>query len=156
MIFEEYKNMLVVKENKIITETTVFEDNKHNIRLFCAPTQKKIFGKTAYFKLYDHKDIRKAKRVARICFYSPKYVIHDTDPNGCSPWWLGTKDIDILIEILNKKPTRKNAKYDTCWKELIYIFNHYVQSEHPEDIIPESMFYKMPDYTKLKYREVIK
>lgn len=135
-----------------LNEKAVYRDERNKMLVFCRPSDKKVYGAKAYFKVYDSADHRKARKVARICFYEPKYVIHDSDPDNCSTWFLNSSEIKNLISIL-KKPNNIGARYKNTWEALIDAFNSVVKSNHPEDMIDKQL--PIPDYNLLSIREVI-
>lgn len=141
-----YKDIIPLNENSI------YKDQRNNILIFCRPSDKKVYGRKAYFKVYNSSEQRKAKKVARICFYEPKYVIHPNDPDGCSQWFLNSSEIKVLINILKSK-NNIGVRYPSTWSALINTFNSVVKSNHPEDIIDMNL--PIPDYTLLSRKECI-
>ena len=136
----------------VLNEKAIYRDEKNKMLIFCRPSDKKVYGKTAYFKVYDSADHRKARKVARICFYEPKYVIHNSDPDNCKSWELNSSEIKNLMAIL-KKPNNVGLRYSNTWEALIDSFNSVVKSNHPEDMMDTNL--PMPDYSLLIKKEVV-
>ena len=152
-LFDEIYKGMKETEAEFINENSIYKDQKHNMLIFCRPSDKKVYGRTAYFKVYNSCEQRKATKVARICFYEPKYVIHHNDPDNCSTWFLNSTEIKNLISIL-KIQNNVGIRYQSTWEALINTFNSIVKSNHPEDIIPVNI--PIPDYNLLSRKECIK
>ena len=144
-LFDEiYKDMK--NDVKIINEAVVYSDTDSNMSVFVKPSETRLSGRKAYFKVYNSAKHSSVTKVARVCFYEPKYVIHDNDMEGFDNWYLSSKEIKKLIRILNK-----NVKGVSVWKLLIAEYNRCcVNSNEMID-----MNLSIPDYTNLKYKEVI-
>ena len=72
----------------------------------------------SYFKLYNHKDYKKASKVARINFKFPEYV-HHVNRDGKKDWALNSRERAKLLEVLNMVVFRG----ETVWTMLILSFN---------------------------------
>lgn len=140
----------IYKGKLILTEKAIYRDEKNKMLIFCRPSDKKIYGKEAYFKVYDSADHRKARRVARLCFYEPKYIIHDNDPDNCKTWRMNSSEIKNLLLIL-QKPNNIGIRYASTLEALIDSFNLVVRSNHPEDMIDTNL--PIPDYKLLLRKE---
>ena len=140
MFDEIYESMDFHLNKDIIEERTIAIDSKNNISIFCRPTDTKISGEDAYFKVFNSVDYLKATKVARICFFGPKYIIHK-NRDGKENWNLKAKDKKILIALLNSKSS--NANFDTIWEETIAEYNKCCPNDKIDINIP------IPDYTKL-------
>ena len=54
-----------------------------------------------YFKVYDSTSVTKSRRVARISFLEPVYIIH-SDEGGKEPWILNSSEKKSLMKFLDK------------------------------------------------------
>lgn len=78
-----------------------------------------------YFKVYDSFSIDKARRVARLSFNEPKYIIHK-DGLGKQPWFMNASEKKYILSILKKNK-------HSVWKKLIANWNkekYQVKSRH--------------------------
>ena len=84
-----------------------------------------------YFKVYDNLSIGRAKKLARIKFRSPEYVIHYN-----SNWVLNTKEKKELIKFL-KEPNKLLDGVSTNWQYAIVMFNReaYLNEHSFQDLI---------------------
>ncbi len=112
-------------------------------------------GRTgSYFKLYNHKEYRKASKVARIDFRNPEYIYH-VHHDGKKDWALNSHERAKLLEILNMKIFHG----ETVWKMLILNFNlegglnynESMKNKMKKLIYPNHLPIDLPipDYTKL-------
>ena len=110
----------------------------------------------SYFKLYNHKDYKKARKVARINFKSPEYIYH-INRDGKKDWALNSRERVKLLEVLNMVVFRG----ETVWTMLILSFNlegglNFSESEMnkmKKMIYPNHLPIDLPipDYTKLRF-----
>ena len=110
----------------------------------------------SYFKLYNHKDYKKASKVARINFKSPEYIYH-INRDGKKDWALNSRERVKLLEVLNMVVFRG----ETVWTMLILSFNlegglNFSESEMnkmKKIIYPNHLPIDLPipDYTKLRF-----
>lgn len=84
-----------------------------------------------YFKVYDNLSIGKAKKLARIKFRSPDYVIHYN-----SNWVLNSKEKKDLINFL-KEPNTLLDDIENNWQYAIIMFNReaYLNEHKFKDLI---------------------
>ena len=110
----------------------------------------------SYFKVYNHKDYRKADKVARINFRKPEYIYH-VNSDGKKDWALNSRERTKLLEILNMVVFHG----ETVWTMLILSFNlegglgaqktamnkmdNLIYHKHLPIDLP------IPDYTKLRF-----
>ena len=110
----------------------------------------------SYFKVYNHKDYRKADKVARINFRKPEYIYH-VNSDGKKDWALNSKEHAKLIKVLNTV----DFLGETVWIMLILFFNsegglNFGESEKNKMdnlIYPKHLPIDLPipDYTKLRF-----
>lgn len=97
-------------------------------------------GGNAYFKFTDAESFKSAKRIIRISFTEPIYIVHNNQDK------LTRKEIKWLIKALNKPTKDKLGRPCTVWIALIREFNDI----SPLYKLPETL--EIPDYTKLETR----
>lgn len=68
-----------------------------------------------YFKVYDSFSIDKAKRIARLSFDEPKYIIHK-DGLGKQSWFMNAFEKKYIVRLLKKNR-------HSVWKKLISNWN---------------------------------
>lgn len=147
----------IIKENNVISleEGTAYIDNgKNGVLLFASPSTTHKYGKKAYFKICNNSTYSKSTKVARICFYEASYIIHKRDPHGKETWFLSSREIKMLNDILLQKPNNITSTKQTVWEELIYQFNKGVKDHDPTSVIPENL--AIPDYSNLIYKNIKK
>lgn len=135
---------------------TIGRDNRKGLLMQVNPDE----GRQGleYFKLYNAFNHSNAKKMARIEFRRPEYVVHG-NMMGKSKWFLNAREKDDLMDFLNSKnATRPDLNN---WKYGIVAFNNE-KGLDPEDTeqnllsagtlnhpryLPFDL--KMPDYRQL-------
>ncbi|MDE6035609.1 MAG: hypothetical protein K2G36_06830 [Ruminococcus sp.] len=149
-----------IEEGEILTEFATVERNDNlNISLAVNPDQNRNLKYMEYFKFYNDKNPYKARKIARIKFRSPEYVIHHKN-RGKENWFPNSKEKRILMQLL-RQPCEKHPGF-SIWQGLILDFNYetglsYEETKrnkqlsrfgmpHPE-YLPIDL--KIPDYSEL-------
>lgn len=123
---EELKKFLTEEELQSIDPlamlemATVVSDRKgqHIIKnISINPDATRNWFGEEYFKVYDNLSIGKAKKLTRIKFGSPEYVIHYN-----SNWVLNNKEKKDLIKFL-KEPNKRVPGINNNWQYGILMFN---------------------------------
>ena len=156
-LISEYRNKIAIPEQGVVLEGKAISDRKYNISIIVEAKPYYNYGVIAYFKCYNHANESKATHCVRVCFKIPRYLDHN-DPMGKKFWELSSKDIKILLEILQSPPSNKSGR-DTTWDELIYQYAEAVgllteyqtatiyKNNIHDNIVPKDC--PIPDYTKL-------
>lgn len=139
-LFDEIHENLVSENQDLFLERTIEVDKKNGMSVYCKQSDTRISGKDAYFKVYNSAEHSSATKVTRVCFYTPKYIMH-RDPERKENWTLKAKEKKQLMDLLNKKSRNKN--FDRVWDELIFEYNKCNPADRIDSSIP------IPDYTKL-------
>ena len=151
-----FKNFEVNNNIECLTELVVGLDIRSGFSVHVNPDPKRDGDE--YFKIYNSPNYNKAKKIARIKFKEPKYVIHQ-NKDGKVNWSLNSCEKKNLIDFLSSKNS-KNPNL-TNWEVAIILFNavlslsldknnkkiKYNKSKKQQE--PLSLDLKMPDYKKL-------
>ena len=140
--------------NPLLCEkANVYIDDDLNINL---QVNRNEGSNDSYFKMYNHKDYRKADKVARINFRKPEYIYH-VNSDGKKDWALNSKERAKLIKVLNME----FYPGPSVWKMLILDFNlegglgtHKTVLNKMDNLIyPKHLPIDLPipDYTKLRF-----
>lgn len=143
-----------------LTEMSMVADDKSNggMMILISIDQNRI-GEP-YFKVVDNINYNKAKRVARISFLHPEYIIHK-NTDGKTNWTLNNKEKKQFKALLEKVVDRAGH---TVWERTIIQYNldkyniNELETEELEfenytkkDLQTKALPYNlpMPDYMKL-------
>lgn len=141
-IMKEFtENNEIMKNNEVVTESTVAIDNKSSaIVAVSLDTSRSYGGDIAYFKFKPNADVD-WKHCARISFRSPKYVDH----YGKS-YRLSRNEKKRLLSMLQSPSCiDKNI---TGWEAAINNFNDIIRGKVDDKyILPLDL--PIPDYMKL-------
>ena len=121
----------------VITEGKIYEGGGNSLSVSVDPNRK-YGGNIAYFKFADNEDFKAAKRIIRISFMEPVYIVHNNQDK------LTRKEIKWLMKAL-LKPYKKNPNI-TVWTGMIIEFNR----SQTDAVLPIDL--PIPDYTKLETR----
>lgn len=160
---EEERNS--IDPRAMVEMATIVTDRKgqHIIKnISTNPDSTRNWYEEEYFKVYDNLSVSSAKKLARIKFRSPEYVVHTG-----SNWELNSKEKKDLIKFLNES-NKKVPYVKNNWEYAILMFNQeaYQDEESMEDLVitikeqsemdesnPRKYYLPidlpMPDYTKL-------
>ena len=118
--YEELKNEQLTRDFELAhpeqaPKANVYGNKEHNMSL---QIHRNEGGKEGYFKLYNHRDIQQANKVARIHFKSPTYEKH-INWEDKKEWTLNVRERVRLMGMLRSKP---DGEY-TVWQMLILAYN---------------------------------
>ena len=117
--FLEEKNYMV--EENLNEMSTIIMDT-HNSMLIQVNPDRGRMG-LEYFKVYNSSSEKSAKKIARIQFRKPEYVLH-TMNRGKKNWTLNASEKKTLIEILSRLSNMVgNGRILTNWEKAIVQFN---------------------------------
>ena len=132
-----FDHLINEQNTQAINEAKIYAGNGYNLSVTLDPNRN-YGGNTAYFKFADNEDFNAAKRVIRISFIEPVYIVHNNQDK------MTRKEIKWLVKTL-VTPYKKDNSI-TIWQALIRAFNTMPTSTKlPEDL-------PIPDYTKLETR----
>lgn len=152
-----FKNFEVNNNIGYLTELLVGFDEKLKISVHVDPDLKHQGNE--YFKVYDSISYDKAKKISRIKFKEPSYVVHNNNDKKKNYKLVSNKK-DDLIDFLNSK-NRKNPEL-TNWEYAIILFNRRLglpdektkknlmfdkNSKYNDKYLPFDL--KMPNYKNL-------
>lgn len=132
---------------------TVFRDIKRNMICQVNPDSGRIG--LEYFKIYNHINVSAARKIARIEFRRPEYVIHSDNKQK---WFLNSSEKKILMFVLQTES--KKYKGYTNFQAAIIDFNNekgldidlteqnFVNDLKYPDYLPIDL--PMPNYLDLK------
>lgn len=154
--YAELKNELLTRDFELshpeqAPKANVHFDTEHNMAL---QIHRNEGGKEGYFKLYNHRDIQKASKVARIHFKSPTYEKH-VNWEEKKEWTLNVRERAHLMRMLRSKTI---GEY-TVWQMLILAYNqegHLNYAETLQNFSHDPMYpnhlpidLPIPDYSQL-------
>ena len=109
----------MLNNDEILTEGKVYSED--NICIIIEPSENRNYGgDIGYFKIYNAKNVFKAKKMNRISITTPKYVKHNLE--GKDEWILDSHERKILNKILYETTDESGI--------IIYdkLFNEYLKA----------------------------
>lgn len=137
---------ILIEEQQIITERSVYKDNGRNYYIAVHPTEERNFFQDPYFKFSPYSDFRKC---ARISLKDAEYVVH----YGFS---LDMKDktIEVLMKLLNSPSNIGVYKGIRVWDAILDDILDVCNIRNQSDIEAFKYQYSnIPNYKNIVFKE---